>query len=484
MTNRTRHRAPAAIAITALLTACGGDGDDDSAVPAGTEPAPVTTAPAAAPTVPDDAGATADDQPTDGSEDGIPVDLPCPAPPTIPSLAPADEDALPFPPEGGGLRPGRYTTDVLGLSFAVDVPDLFDDAGAFGRAQGLFNLFGDSFAFLRPDEVGFVTDLPSDEESARGAEVETVTFDAWLGQEGVEVVVDEPTTVAGLDARRVRITTGEEAVTRFRDIPFGGDWNIQPSDEETLVVYVDLDPHEPLVLVGQSVRGFEGFDAVAEAMIDSLVVGGVGPTTQTVFAETPWDIGNVFRPDTVLAGCTVPALAFGGVEFELGATSAIQGQGAELWIFDPAKRHVGLREPFIHVVGPEFTMVGGTTGPPRPGDPVETLEDAVAELEAEGFDLTPLDDEVTILGSPAMSFDFVAPSVEPRLWFPRSNGVSDGFSFISGEFGTAGELHIAETPEGVVVISLHGEAGTDDADLLRDRFDTLLDTLRPATDDS
>ena len=169
--------------------------------------------------------------------------------------------------------------------------------------------------------------------------------------------------------------------------------------------------------------------------------------------------------------------AVDGVDFTLSAPALIQGTGDELWIFEPNGRHTGFRQPHVNIVRPDTTADGGGFGPPMPGEPVTSVDDVVAELEAEGFELTALGEVGTLLGSPALGFEFRVEGDDPWLWFPTGHAVSPGFGFASDEGNWHGVLWAAEVDGRVVVASAGAEIDTDDLDLVMPYFDDLTTTL-------
>lgn len=466
-----RVRITLLILIALLLAACGGASGSTGAAPA-SEPEPTTTPVSEEP--------TNEAAPTVAAEPAVDVD--CPSAPVIPDLAPVD-GASDFPPEGSGLPAGKYGSTRLGVSFAIDVPDGFDEAGSFGDNIALFGPWdqtiqvGAIVAITRPE--GYVARHRTEEEVARGEPRTIVDLDTWLAETGVGVLSDAMTTVAGRDAREVRFTVAPDLVTNqdIGDVPVTPDVGAQPGDHEHLIVEVGLEVGAPLVVYAEGPG--DDFPAVADAMVGSLEIGDVDQRPAVIFAETPWDSGNVFRAVTVDA-CPIPAVAFDGVVFDLSSPAKIMGTGDELWIFEAEGRHVGFREPYVNLVRPDTTATGGSFGPPSPGDVVATIDDALTEFEAEGFALEPLGDVGTLLGAPAVGFDFIIETAQPWLWFPRGHSGSAGLGFASDEGEWQGTMYLAEVGDGVVIVSAGAEIGTDDVDLVRPLFDDIVASLRAA----
>lgn len=482
--------------IALLLGACGGTSDEPGSAglepPAGDEPVEAAVDEPA--DQPDDQreDASGDEPAAEASPETEPpateTDLdvpPCPAPPVVPDLAPADVSALPFPAEGAGLPPGNYGSAVLGVSIAIDVPDAFEDVGVFGESIGLFGPFdpvagaGAVFAITRPE--GFVPIDRTEEQVALGEPRRIVDLSTWLDETGVDVIADGPTTVADRPARQVRFSVSDDLVnstsvdgTLFGDMPLTPDLRAQPGDYEHFVVEIELEVGASLILYGAGPG--DDLPVTMQAMVDSLAIGGVGERSAVVYADTPWDSGNIFRPQLVGA-CLVPALAFDGVTFELSQPALIMGGGDELWVFEASGRHVGFREPYVNLVRPDTTATGGNFGQPSPGDPVVTVDDALAEFEEEGFELTPLGEVGTLLGAPALGFDFTVETDDPWLWFPRSHVASTGLGFASEEGRWEGTIWMAELDDGVLIVTAGGEIDTGDVDLVRTLFDEMVTTL-------
>lgn len=484
--------------IALLLAACGGSADSTPGAAPDTA-AVGETVEAAVDESPDEADEATEDEPApESSPEPEPTESPmietgteappCPAAPEIPDLAPADATALPFPAEGAGLPLGTYGSAVLGVSIAIDVPDAFEDVGVFGESIGLFGRFdpvadaGAVFAITRPE--GFVPIDRTEEQVALGEPRRIVDLSTWLDETGVEVIADGATTVADRPARQVRFSVSDELVnstsadgTLFGDMPLTPDLRAQPGDYEHLVVEIELDVGAPLILYGAG-PGDE-LPSTMQALVGSLAIGGVGERSAVVYADTPWDSGNIFRPQLVGA-CQIPALAFDGVTFELSQPALVMGGGDELWVFETTGRHVGFREPYVNLVRPDTTAEGGNFGPPSPGEPVVTVEDALAEFEEEGFEVTPLGEVGTLLGAPALGFDFTIGTDDPWLWFPRSHGASTGLGFASDEGRWEGTMWMAELDDGVLIVTAGGEVDTGDVDLVRPLFDQIVSTLAAA----
>ena len=488
--------------IALVLAACGGTTDEPASVgapPADDAEAVEAAADDPADSAPDGEPGNENDQAIESSPEPQPTEAPttetaadpsppCPVAPDIPDLAPADPAASPFPVEGAGLPSGTYGSDLLGVSIAIDVTEPFEDAGAFGESIGLFGAFdpaagaGAVFAITRPE--GFLPIDRTEEQVALDEPRRIVDLSTWLDETGVAVIADETTTVADRPARQVRFSVSDDLVndtstdgTLFGDLPLTPDLRAQPGEYEHVVVVIELEVGAPLILYGAGPG--DDLPATIRAMVDSLVVGGVGERSAVVYADTPWDSGNIFRP-ALVGACVIPFVAFDGVTIELSQPSRIMGGGDEIWVFEATQQHVGFREPSVNLVRPETTAVGGNFAPPSPGEPVVTVEDALAEFEEEGFELTPLGEVGTLLGAPALGFDFATTATDPWLWFPRSHVASTGLGFASEEGSWQGTLWMAEVDDGVIIVSAGGEIGTDDVDLVRPLFDQIVATLSAA----
>ena len=490
----TRHRtaASAVLAVT-LVAACGsGDGSsvadtapDTSAAttePDTTEP-PETISPATSPppTSPPPTGppptepATTEPQVLDDVDASAPAD--CPEPVPMPVIEPVDPTATPFPPFDGLLprmTAGRYSTSTLGFAMAIDIPtDDFVVPFQVGGNLVATDNPGGVIAFVRDD--GYILSPPGSDGAG-----DEVDLDTWIAESPVTVVSDGQTTVAGFPARElvVRVPLVDDDDT----IPFVAAWGLVSSpDVDQRVLVVDIGDPEPLLITVQpSVLGDAAFAAQVDTMLASLALGDPGPSLATVFAESPWNVGNLFGPppEYVDAGCAVPLVGFGGAEFELAESTRIRGAGDEIFLIDPEGPFVGVSPPTIQLVAPEFAAVDDTLPDPPPAAPITTIDDAVAQLTAEGYDLTAIESDSTLLGAPVTAFDFVGPQEPPNLWVPRSHAASASDPNVAEEPFRSGTVHIADTDVGVLVVMVEGEASTDDVDLMRERFEMLVETLR------
>ena len=109
-----------------------------------------------------------------------------------------------------------------------------------------------------------------------------------------------------------------------------------------------------------------------------------------------------------------------------------------------------------------------------------TVDDAIAELEDEGYELDALGDVGPLLGRTAVGFDFTVGDSEPWLWFPRDHEFSPGFGVTSDEGSWEGTVYLAQLDDGVLIVTAGGEIGTDDVDLVRPLFDDIVRTLAAA----
>lgn len=475
---RISIRVGAVLALGGLLgTACGSGGDQ--AAPAASTSPPVATTVGAAATEPSSSEpvdtaitestspATTEPPATDPPASTAPVVNPdCPSPTAVPTLSRVEPDALPLPPEEelAALPAGRYGDERLGLSLAIDVPDGFEVPL---RESGMVIFFGQGGIFSLARPAGFVT-----EEPQRGVPPELVDIDTWLGSGLVAIESETVRTVAGYPARDLVLTLAGAANTGF--VPWTSTWGIE-ADPVRMVV-VEVGAQEPLVAVTEAqTPGDPAFTAVTDQMIDSLVIGDVGPSFDRLFAATPWDVGNLESPVDVGA-CTVPLVGFGGATFDLAAPARVSGQGDEIWIAAPDEPWEGTAPPFIQLVGPA-TATDEEDSIRRNGDRIATTADAVAAMEAAGYSLMPLDVDATLLGAEVAAFEFVGPDEPPTAWLARSHAVSVGDANITDPPFRVGIAYIAETDAGVVVARVDGESGTDDLELMRGRFDTLVETL-------
>lgn len=422
---------------------------------------PTTDAPAAT-----DAPATTETSTTAASSADEDANSECPSPTPIPALETVEPDALPLPPEEEltPLDPGRYRSERLGVGLAIDVPDGFFVPT---HDSGLIMWFGAGGRFGLARPMGYITSEPE-----RGVPLDTVDVETWLASGLVSVDSETSLDVAGYPARDLVLSAAGASPDAV--VPWTATWGI--GQETVRMVVVDLGEQEPLVVMVESdAPGDPTFDAVADQMIASLAVGEVGPSLDALFAATPWDTGNLDLPVDV-DSCTVPLVAFGETEFQLASPARVFGQGDEIWIVAPDEPWVGTGPPFIQLVGPS-TATSLEDFSRRNGDPIETIDEAVAALEAAGYVLTPLEVDATLLGADITAFEFEGPEDLVAPWLARSNPTSVGDANISDPPFRVGVMYLAETEVGVVVARVDGENGTDDVELMRERFDTLVSTL-------
>ena len=483
-----RRIAAASLVFAAVIAACG-ESDDSSAgaetsAPTdgtvGTDP-PVTDPPATDPPVTDPPATEppATDPPvTDPPATEPPASPDCPAPVAAPAIEPVEPDVEEFPAFDGSrntVPAGRYTTAALGVSIAVDLPtdDFAIPFTAGGNIVATDNP-GGVIAFLRASD--FVVTAPTGD----AGDGERLDFDEWLVASGVTVIADSDSTIAGLPARDVTVRV--PAVADDDTAPFVEHWGLRAMPEvEQRILIVDIGDPEPLLITIQpSVPDDPAAAEQFELMLASLAVGAPGPSLATVYADSPWNVDNLFwfPPEPTPAGCVVPLVGFGGSEFELAETTRIRGAGDEIFLIDPDVPYVGITPPTIQLVAPEFAAVEAELLDSKNGTPVENIDDAIAEMTADGYELTPIDSEATVFGAPVTAFDFVGPEMPPDLWVPRSHTASAGNPNAVEEPFRSGTVYVAETDVGVIVAMVEGETGTDDASLMRERFDLMVVTLR------
>ena len=482
LTTSYHHRRLIAVGLVTavLVTACGSSDDssgDESA--ASVESSSVPTTDVATTAAPTTESVSTTPMAPETTEAAVADD--CPPPVEAPTIDPVGAGATEFPPFEGAqvtIPAGRYRTSSLGVSVALDlltddfiVPHQIEGAVVATDNPAMF------FAMLRSD--GYVA------QSESGSVLESLDLDTWLTESEVTVISDEPTTVAGLPAREVRIEVPVPAVETGYGVPLNASWGLNEGTD-TRLIEIDIGDVEPLVLLIEpdSEAGPEA-TAQADQIIESLAIGEPGPSLARLYAESPWNVGNLLGGEAplVAAGCLVPMLAFGGSEFELAAASQIRGSGDEILVIDPDVPYAGVVVPLISLVAPANAADdNGFNESPR-GAPIETTADAVALLEAAAYQLTPIESEATLLGAPVKSFEFVGPDGDGSvdLWIPSDHAGSPGNAIFSDRSFRSGQILIAETEVGVLVATLEGETGTDDASLLQDRFDTMVATLRPST---
>lgn len=406
------------------------------------------------------------------------VPLPCAALAEPLDIDRVDPSANEFPADTLPIEPGRYGSESLGLSFAVDIPGYFTSSDSLGgNAESVFSDQFEAVIIHRVRTDRFVLETLTEEEFFERDPL-SGTIDEFLERDGIELVADGEIEVSGLPAREIVIDVDAEAIGPFGDANFTENTTLQEGPGVRLVL-VELEPEDDLLLIQMEGRGNPEFDEAASELLESLTIGEIGPSRQVLYESTPWDAGNFFSsPETRLVdACTVSALAFGGVSFDLAEPSLVEGAGSEIWIKAAAANHVGFVEPEINIVAPEFRIDGGELGPPEFGDRLTTVDEVVSLLEEKGYELAPREDDVRLFDLDTLAFDF-AVTGDPFVWAARSNGVSDGLFFLSENGTSEGQMYIVETPFGIIVASLLGEIDSGDAELLRERWDLLVETLQ------
>lgn len=498
------------ILLALILSACGGDGTDTVNPPQNAPAAEADDTAAAAPTATSGADSPSDAEPDTGSDGGMPdegtsdrtgegtsvqVDDPsladrwqgvaprdCAPPSVLPDLAPADPSALPLPGQGAGVEPGRYTNDRMGVSFAIDLPpDRFDDTGQWAATVGFFGDFGqNNLLFQRMPFDGFILDYLLPEEYAEGLTAELVSLDTWLTKDTITVLADTAITVGGYPARDLRIIIDDPTLDQFGDYAFTDQTSLQVAEIPQRLIQVDVDGGSESVMIQVDVPDDPSWAQAIDTMLDSITFGGVGPSFESLFADNPWDLGNTFSGvgPVLMDACTVSALAFGGVQFDLPTPAVVSGQGSELNVRLPTDDHIGFWEPGVHLVAPGVSLQGKLGQELVPGPAVESIEDALTELEADGYQLTAVESQATLLGVPVIAFEFTVEGV-PFSWVARGNGLSNGLEFGSQDEDWEGTMYLAETDFGVIIASYGGGIGTGDRDLVEDLFHAIVNSLRP-----
>lgn len=481
----TRPVALVGVAMALVASSCGGSDSDSSDAsspvtsiePAATEvessapptDAPTTDAPATTSTVTVEVSTS-----TEAPEDVVVVE--CPAPPVGGEI---DRPEPPPPVEPDtveladtetvdGPLDGRYRTEVQGVAIAFD-------AAAFSFA----NLVEPDRIAIGNAPLGYIemlrpNGLVADESSRQGnGTTPTIDFDTWLAlwSDGVEVLADEAIVVGGRDARAVTFATNASTLAPGQ---IGIDpYVVQVQDVDTVrVVRIDLGTDvDPLFIVFESLSNDE-YMAVADQFLASMAIGEPVPVVGPAIAAPAWDTAT--SEQLVPGPCAVTSVAFGGVDFEVLEDSLLIGLGDFLILRDDEELHTGVDGPLMSVLHAQTTWDDST--PTATGDPVETVVDVVNHLAAQGWTLTPQTETIMLLGAPAEVFDAAGPPEPTQLWRTSDSAVRAGEDFGVGPFRDA-EIVVAATGLGVVVAMLESEQDTDDAEILRGRFDRMLETL-------
>lgn len=413
--------------------------------------------------------------PTEAAEEVAP-DVECPPPPAVRELEllesppPVEPDTAVLADTGAvdGPLEGRYRTEAQGVAIAFD-------SAAFSFA----NLVESERIAIGNAPLGYIEmlrpkGLVADEASRQGdGTTPTIDFDTWLAlwSDSVEVLTDEAIVVGGRDARTVTFAADASTLTPGQ---IGlGEYALQAQDVDTVrIVRIDLDTDiDPLFIVFESISDDE-YMAVADQFLASMAIGEAVPVAGPAIAAPAWDTAT--SEQLVPGPCAVTSVAFGGVDFDVLEDSLLIGLGNLLVLRDDEELHTGVDGPLMSVLHAQTTW--DDSSPNAIGDPVETVDDVVNHLTAQGWTLSPPTETITLLGSPAEVFDATGPREPTQLWRASDSPVRAGEDFGVGPFRDA-EIVIAATDLGVVVAMLESEQDTDDAEILRGRFDRMLETL-------
>lgn len=478
------------VAVGAAFTACASDDSDRTAPdtssatsPAATEPpgtdatsvsspsevvasSPESTAGPAA-----DPPASTAPPPTVASTTATPPDETlCVEPPDLVLPAPVEPDAAPLAFDTDPTA-GRYRSEQLGVALAFDVADTFVDAVWVGDAISLvgeFNAASSSFAqvaIARP-----ITYLAGEPD----AQPKEVDLDTWLAETNVEILNDAPVDLAGHSAREIVLRIPGEpnepgVITEEEtSVAFTAGLAPTPSGDATeRLIEVDTDHATPLLFWVHVPPGDTDFDTVARAFIDSVTVGETTTAPGIVLADTPWD--RSWGERTLLGPCTVPAMAFGGIEIGLSQPTLVAGQGNELWFASSSEEFSGFDAPRVFVQQPT-ELLDGTA--------VEDAAGVIAAYADAGYELTELDDQgVTLFGSPARTFEFSNSAGVAFRASDHDASVGTELSVIvSG--GRTGVVHVADTQLGPILVQMDAELGTDDLMVVEPILADLIGSIR------
>ncbi len=379
--------------VAALLLAVACSSSDDAADEISTE-VETTVAATEASQATDAADDDADDEPAgveaasepesaDSAVPGVPVDFAPDAPLLVEWFAP--------------FEPGTHRTLALGVPMSLTSTEpMFTQF----NGQGMFVVTDP--ASVGPDDRDLVFLRISDLSDPTAPQVpfeETEVWPAddiegWLANavDGIEATTPEPTTVGGLPALVFDLElTSEVDCGSTPGICVEFAQNHGPLQAKGLqkgstyrVWHVDLGDPDPLLVI----RGIDGPDEEAWFETSNAVLASVAfgePTTNPV-RELP-----AGRVDLELLG---------GLSLDLPDTRVI---------VQPRAGHGFVRFPTVQG-GVEFTETPLTFD----GEPLETAEALLAELDAAGFEITPLPD-ADIGGLAATVVDLEGPANEILL---------------------------------------------------------------------
>jgi len=272
----------------------------------------------------------------DGTEQ--PADVPEPTP-TI-DLAPEPEAEtadvefgsgatpadLPFAGRGDGssVDPGRYTTDLLGVDVAFDVPrDLYVVDARPGTVVLLGLLQGelgvdeytlDNGVFLSMSRVaGWSTPEESLSPNNVGS-IEPYDIDSWIDSNGLVVSLDEATEVDGREARVVQVRVSQDSESApgcetawepcvytdaiAADLNGVRDWALgaNRSDRRYLVT---IEGSEPLLIVAGGGDGSVWFDEFEDELMADIELG---PDAPPLGYTAPASIIGARAPDSTETG--------------------------------------------------------------------------------------------------------------------------------------------------------------------------------------
>lgn len=489
MKQRSRARLVVLLAASLTATSCGG-GDGDGAVSATTTTTLRSATPGTATTTD-----TIDDEPAESSAStqppttgGVtttttPPDCPDVPPPPLDEPAvelpsPVDPDAQPYE-TGEGQLFGRFGFESLGVAIAFDAaPAMFFVDTPPSDQEVVFGARGLHPTFLRP--VG----LRADGSRPLSADTPTISFDEWLAiwSDEMGIIDDTTTIVGGRDARAITFLppNGSDLDTqRFklhdRELLLNDRW-------PTRIVRVDLDDPNPLyIVIGRNdppdAPERPDWIEITDEWLATIAIGDIVPSPAQPWPGASWDTGGLLRDNEVDGPCQVSSVAIGGVEFEVAEPSWLSVSGDEIWIRDPAQRHVGVDEPVIRLIAPSFAWnQASVDSDGTAGATVATVDDALAQFARQGWQLDQVDDDATLLDADARIFEFVGPDQPSYLFAPGSHAGSapEDLAFPPHRVGRA---ILADTTRGVVIAMLDAETDTDDTALLAERFDRLIATL-------
>ena len=220
------------------------------------------------------------------------------------------------------------------------------------------------------------------------------------------------------------------------------------------ILWIDEGDESPIaIIVGVGNESQLKWFDTAESILDSLAFGETAPNPIPAEGDL-WTLG---LPSSVPAGVVeIPAL--GGIRFELAE---------ERFIFQNQDEHhfVDLGE-----VGDSELLLIDRNGS---GDPISTVDEAVAELTDSGVDVTELE-AITVAGFPARVFDITIESFPDRPTFVPVRGEMRQTGWSPP---TDGRIWLFESDRGLALITAETFDSPDNLAAVIEQSTLIVSTL-------